>query len=189
MLTFYLGLLIAGAVLLLIPLLGPAGDAQLEDAEAGPQHDDGAEGGLAWLPFHSLRFWTFATTFGGLAGAVLTSVGVSTAGAAVAATVVGFLSGAGVCAGVTSLGRKSATGSYSEDDFIGAQGVVLLPLKAWGEAGRVRIRVARRDVDRPAITEDPRALAAGEGVVVWRVLTDGTVAVTTSETQVAHRVI
>lgn len=180
MLTLYLGLSLAGSVLLVVPLLG--GQEVEGDAAQPSGQREGASEGWAWLPWASLRFWSFALAFAGLTGSLLTLLGMGGAATAVAALGVGWVSGGGVTLLVARLHKTSADGTYTEDDYRGQCARVLLPIVPQSVAGRVRLRIAGRDVDRPAVSEDGRAIAIGDEVVVWRVLGDGTLVVTATET-------
>ncbi len=178
MLAAYLISAIVGGVLVTISIVagghghdagGHGGDLD----EHGVAHGDAdaAHGGLldalsSWLPFGSLRFWTFFVAFFGLTGTAMTVL--ATAGPvaiAVAATAVGYASGILLARTIRGLQRSSGDSSVAEADLVGATAQVLLPI-APGRTGKVRLHVKDRSVDLLAETEESPVIAAGEQVLV-----------------------
>src|SRR5689334_24747343 len=95
-------------------------------ADAGHGHA-GADLGLGWVPFTSLRFWVFLFTFGGGAGLALGWLGSSAVVGAVGALAIGWASGAFAVAAIRSLSRQSVSSDLRAADLVGATGTLVLP--------------------------------------------------------------
>lgn len=196
MLAVYLAVLILGGTLVVLSVLGAshggAGDfhadagAELHadadthvevhaggDAHAG--HHEGDHGANApWLPFLSLRFWTyfFATT--GAAGVLLTlAAGVREPMAAILSSA----TGAGVGLVVSYIFRwmrlSEVTSLAGVDDMLGKIGLVTVPIRE-SQPGRIRCTIKGEIIDFMALGEEPLALEPGAEVVIVGV--DGTTA-------------
>ena len=120
---------------------------------------------LGKLPFLSLRFWTWAATFFGLTGLVLSLTGTS----ATMALLLAVAAGAGIGWGasfVFSKLTKTEVGVLPEaSSHIGCEGRLLLPLPP-GQRSKVRLRVGGTDVDLVAESDGLQALQAGASVWV-----------------------
>jgi hypothetical protein len=169
---------------LLVGALVMGGDDTDADGDGDHDGDDGAESdGLldVWLPFASLRFWTFVFAFGGLTGTLLTWLDLAPAWAvALMSLVVGWISGAGVSWAIRRLRRDDVNSELRAGDFVGTSAKVLLPV-ARGRVGKVRFEMGGRSVDAIAQTEDDDELAPGGEVLVYEVREDGVVLVTREE--------
>ena len=123
-----------------------------------------------WLPFLSMRFWTFFLAFFGLTGVVLTGLALWTSQAAIlpASVVMGLISGYGVAAVMNHLRRTTTDSSIQEQDYLGASARVLLPI-AQGQPGKVRLQIRDQTVDLIAETEDPTPLALRQEVLVYAI--------------------
>ena len=132
----------------------------------------GAAGAL-WLPFFSTRFWTFFLAFFGLTGVVLS--GLHLAGAILTLTLavlVGLGTGTTAAYAIRRL-RSHAVGVVEGmQDFIGRDGVVLLPVSR-ERPGQIRIQAAGRDVDLLAFTDEVEPIAAHEKVLLIESREDG----------------
>jgi membrane protein implicated in regulation of membrane protease activity len=153
--------------------LHAGGDAEQSEAvvPADAAHALGAgtaEAAHAWLPFLSMRFWTFFLAFFGLTGTVLTGLALwsSQLFIAPAAVAMGLFSGYGVSYTFGRLRRETISSSLQEQDYIGATGRVLLPVSR-GEQGKVRLEIQGRIVDLIAETEDEQPLAVRQEVLVY----------------------
>jgi hypothetical protein len=203
MLYLYLGALAFGGLFLgaSVVMGGGHGDADHgggHDADhAGGAHDGGAHGhagsdpaegahdtpGL-WLPFLSLRFWTFAIAAFGLTGTLLTLGGFlpSTLVVALLSSGVGAGTGWGVAAAFRRLRSYSASSSVGLKDYVGASGRVLLPVGR-ASLGKVRLEIKDRTIDLPAVTEDgaEATFERGEEVMVTDFKDDHAVVTTPPE--------
>ena len=178
----YLGAVAFGLTLLVASLVmggkdtgdgagGGDGGGDADGHGAGDGHGDGGHAhagdiGLGWLPFTSLRFWTFLLTFGGGAGAALTWLGSSSVVAGVGALGVGWLSGSASVAIVRSLTRHSVSSELAAAALVGATATVVLPIGP-GKPGKVRVDVKGRTEDFVAnVVEDGGELATGAAVLI-----------------------
>ncbi len=134
------------------------------DADHGSDTDPHASG--PWLPFLSVRFWTFFCAFFGLTGLALTwldlAPGLITLATAVA---VGGVSGTGVSWLYRLLKSTQVDSSITNQDLQGGMGRVLLPVEK-ASPGSVRVSVKGYVKDLRAVTDDPRPIAMGEQVLV-----------------------
>jgi hypothetical protein len=172
--ALYLGSLAFGGLFLGASLFGGhdghgggshEGGGGHDAGHAGDTHDAPAQHG-AWLPFLSLRFWTFALAFFGLSGAALTAAG------AVAAALVPAVAGAvGVGAGygasrlLGGLARRPVGLLGPGSSHVGREGVLLLPVGP-GRRGKIRLTIGDVTTDFVAETEGSELLAAGATAIV-----------------------
>lgn len=201
MLTLYLiALMLGGTLVLATLILGGHGDGALEtdldldvdvdvdvaaevDSDAGADADSDAVGAadaiLSWLPVSSMRFWTFFLAFFGLTGSILTGFDMlsSSLGIGIIAGMVGYVSGFTVVRALRNLRATSTDSSVSEQDYLGATGVVMIGVHR-GALGKVRLALKGRDVELLAETEDELPLVAKQPVMVYAVTAEGHVLVT-----------
>jgi len=196
MLTLYLIALMVGGTLVMATLvLGDHGDADLAtdldvdvdvdvhvDVDAHADAVGAPDAVLSWLPFASLRFWTFFLAFFGLTGTVLAGLGLvgNAIAVAIIAVVVGYVSGFCVVKALRNLRETSADSSVSETDYLGATGIVMVSVGP-GHTGKVRLALKGRDVELLARTEDETTLAAKQPVMVYDVTDEGHVMVTANK--------
>jgi hypothetical protein len=104
------------------------------DAHAGHGGDDshahhvGGEGSAFLSTFASLRFWTFFFAFAGGTGTTLTLLGYGTVVTAVAAAVMGAVSGGFAAWAFRYLGSNQLSSSLSSEDWIGRTAKVVVPV-------------------------------------------------------------
>ena len=180
LLGIYLFSLALGGVLIGASVfLGDHNDADADadaDADVGDHDGDlgdhdteatasGGHGMDAWLPFFSLRFWTFALASFGLTGSLLYLVGIRSVFTLAISLPMGFAIGFAVASLFRYL-KKDAVGSLtSSRDLQGTDGRVLLAVGP-SKTGKIRIRVAGQDVDLPAITREATLLEPDSRVLV-----------------------
>ncbi len=180
MLSAYIVCLVAGGIVLAASMFGghdADGDVGGHGGDAGGHDGDGGhdtESHHEWmgkLPFFSLRFWTWAATFFGLTGLVLSLTGTAAALTLPLAITAGAGTGWGASYLIGKL-TKTTVGVLPEaTSHIGCEGKLLLPLEP-GQLGKVRLRVGGTDVDRVAESDAPEALPMG--AAVWVVGLRGT---------------
>ncbi|RME24549.1 MAG: hypothetical protein D6798_10985 [Deltaproteobacteria bacterium] len=164
-------------------------DAEADgDLHAGHDFDKafeaGQEAGGTWLPFLSLRFWTFAlATFGGT-GTLLDLLGFSDLIAFPVATVTGVGVGWVVAWFFHKLKSERVTGDTGLKGIRGSEGRLLLPVGP-DKPGKVRVVVDGQDVDLVARTGDGRRLEARQAVLIVDVA-DGVAEVTALTTRPPH---
>lgn len=180
MLTLYTILAIVGTGLALLAAFAGHGD---QDSSVGAGHDIDHAGDVAgdahheievkdvpfysWLPFFSLRFWTFFAASFGLIGLGLTNL------SGMKEPLVGILSGTigfAVGLGVSLLFRAAmnvvqSNSSASEQDLMGKEVDVLVAVRP-GAPGRIRAVVKGEILDVIAELEGHLPIEAGERAVV-----------------------
>ena len=184
MLAAYLITVIVGGVLVVLSI-ATGSDGHAVEHGGGPDagHGDPASDQsaavdvlLSWLPIGSLRFWTFFAAFFGLTGTAMTVLGAAgPVPTAIAAVAVGYASGLLLTRTIRRLRESPSDSSLAEADLVGATAQVLLAI-APGRAGKVRLHIKDRSIDRLAETEEP-AIAIGERVLVIAAPREGHVVV------------
>lgn len=125
-----------------------------------------------WLPFLSLRFWTYAlATFGliGWASEALTSTASPTV--LTVSIICGVVMGAVVATVMRYLMKTTFDSGARTADLLGVEGRVTVPVNP-GLDGKVRLTVKGDTIDFLALSNDDRILTAGEEVVVVAVEND-----------------
>lgn len=125
-----------------------------------------------WLPFLSLRFWTYLMGgFGGF-GLLLTLLGAAQEpNRVIASSIVGLIVGLGAAGLYRWMNRNQLNSSVSDNDFIGRPAKVLVaPID--GNPGKVRVEVKGDIIDMHAIPLEGHAFSTGDEVIVVSV--DGT---------------
>lgn len=163
MLLVYTVSAIVAGVLVLLALFGADHHVGSEIHVDGADHD--SETGH-WLPFFSLRFYTYFFAGFGTTGLLLhyfTKVD-STIMALIAAAV-GLGSGLGVSILVRLLRITEASGSASDKDVLGKEAQVLVAIRGTNP-GRIRCTVKGDIIDFLAISDSPDPIEVGTSVVV-----------------------
>lgn len=122
---------------------------------------------LFWLPFFSLKFWTFGSCFFGLTGMVLSRIpsGLSTVAIAAISAIMGIILGTLVALVLQHLRRHQANSLIRPNDLIGLPGVVEIPV-ARDRRGKIRVSVKGSNLDLIALTESDRSFDRGEKVYI-----------------------
>jgi membrane protein implicated in regulation of membrane protease activity len=184
MIGLYIFAAVIGGVLVALSALGVGHDAEAgvelhADGSMDAGGDTGDAGGDAadpstdqvggsdfWLALISLRFWTYFAAFFGLTGLALTWFsGWSAAPIAGAAVAVGLLSGGTITALSRWLSKSQASSAIETRDLIGAEGTVLVPVRAF-TPGKVRIELRGEAVDLTATADHAQELCRGTQVMV-----------------------
>lgn len=176
MLTFYIVAAIVGGLLVLVSVFSGAhsdhghefgGDHHFEAGHGADGHDHGAhDGDGPWIPFFSVRFWTyFAMTFG-LCGILLQLI-VKTPEptAAILSGTTGLIVGLLVAYGMRVLSRTDLDSSISPKDLLGKEAQVLVAIRP-GQLGRIRVASRGEVLDLLASSDDPNAMEAGSFAVI-----------------------
>ncbi len=128
-------------------------------------HEHGGEGGL-WIPFLSLRFWTYAIGTFGILGLLLTLFSdAAEPGVGMTSGVLGFVMGLVAAYGYRLAQRSQTSGGVSERDFLGVEGKVLVATKP-DHPGKVRVTVKDDIIDMLALSEGGKTIEVGEDIVV-----------------------
>ncbi len=132
-----------------------------------------------WLPFLSMRFWTFGAAGFGLVGSVLHPFAPWLVTLA-AACFTGSVAGLGAAWFFRQLKVNTVTASVGLKQFVGREARVLLPV-APGEIGKIVIDDPQGQLELTARTQDHAAIRRGARVLITDV-TDGTANVTSMPT-------
>lgn len=158
--------------------MASSADAELADepaTEGAPEPELGhhsahgsimADAAFSWLPITSLRFWTFAVAFFGIAGALLTWLAdTGTITTLVLAIAVGWITGV-IASWITRVvALREASSQVGDLDLQGATGVVVVGFSQ-GQLGKVRVEAKGRTFDVLAKTTDEAAVAPGTKVQI-----------------------
>jgi hypothetical protein len=177
MLPFYLGSLALGGVLIAASILlgGADGDADAGmDGEFDAEPDDLAvfkdpadamvDAGT-WLPFFSLRFWTFALAAFGASGILLDMLGVSGFLGAGVSMLLGGGIGTGAAWVFRQLQLTETSGNVQLLDVGGTEATVLLDVHR-DKLGKIRIIVDGQFVDLTAKTQCEALIPRGQKALV-----------------------
>jgi membrane protein implicated in regulation of membrane protease activity len=175
MLAVYTIATIVGGGLVLLSALGGLGHhASVDGGADGFDHShsgdsgDGAAGASHdfWIPFLSLRFWTyFAAAFGGM-GLALTFLKMSSEPVTgIVAAAVGVALGLTVSWIMRILPRVTMHNTVLSDDFVGKEARVLVAGEG-AQPGKIRVSIKGELIDILARREDGGTIATGETVVV-----------------------
>ncbi len=180
MLTAYIVTAILGGVLIVVSLFGGDHDHSVElDGDLGVEAGIDVAGGHSidtdfdvWLPFFSLRFWTYLCLAFGATGLLFTLLtDMHAVPVAVVASSVGLLMGFGVSVALRWLQKSQTSSAVSERELLGVEARVLVPLKT-GSSGKIRATLKGEMIDLLAITDEGQEIAAGEQVMIVDVEND-----------------
>lgn len=182
MFLFYLAAAILGGGLILAAALGGLGGHGDVDHSAevstdvsqdvgSPEgietaKDVGAAAGEFWLPFLSLRFWTYLLGgFGGF-GVILSLANVGGEPLRiVSSAIVGLIAGLGAAYAARWMQTNETDSSVHSGDLLGVAAKVLVSSRN-GEPAKVRMDVKGDLIDMLAVPLDGQSIEAGEEVVV-----------------------
>ncbi|MFH7241486.1 MAG: NfeD-like protein [Spirulina sp.] len=143
--------------------------ADVDDIDVGTQIDQTltALRSRWWLPLLSLRFWTFALCFFGLTGLLLTFITPDLPPwlTALIALGMGIFCGWVAAAVLRSLSRQPISSMVKPEALIGQVGQVEIPFDQ-ASRGKVALNLGDSTVSYFAITQEERAFAVGEAVLV-----------------------
>ena len=169
MIPVYVVTAVIGGMLVLYSVFG--GVEHGHDADHDTDHDsdhdhDSGGGHEVWIPFFSLRFWTYALTFFGITGLLLTQF--SDIGALMTAWAsggTGFVAGLGVAYLIHIAKKTEATSGADETDLMGTEGKVLVAIRD-GVPGKIRCNLKGELLDLVAMTDDGSELEVGNRAMV-----------------------
>jgi membrane protein implicated in regulation of membrane protease activity len=141
----------------------------IDDIDVGTQIDQTltALRSRWWLPLLSLRFWTFALCFFGLTGLLITVITPDLAPWLTALLAVGMGIFCGWIAAVVlrSLSRQPISSMVKPEALIGQVGQVEIPFDQ-ASRGKVKLVLGDSTVSYFAITQEERAFAVGDSILV-----------------------
>lgn len=166
LIVYILSAIVGGILVVASALMGGDHDSHFGDSDFD---DIGGHDGIhsdLYLPFLSLRFWTyFAACFGatGLLLTLLTSANVATT--AVLAVATGFVAGMATHLILRSMRNREADAGIREEHLVGKEGRVLVGVVP-GSAGKIRLEVKGEIVDLTAFTQEDLPLSPGDRALV-----------------------
>ena len=186
MLPIYVGSLALGGVLILASIvLGDTDTDAGTDLDAGGDLDINADADQdallvlkdpgdavsdvgIWLPFFSLRFWTFAAASFGGSGLLLHVLGVTGLLAALVSIFLGGLIGTGAAWVFRKLQLTESSGNVGLFDIQGAEATVMLSVGP-DKPGKVRVVVDEQHIDLPARTQSGQLIERGHTALVLQI--------------------
>ena len=135
------------------------------DKDFGKIDLEDVDGGL-WLPFLSLRFWTFGLGSYGMTGLLLHAL--ENSFAFPVALVTGISLGWIISYAFHRLKKSSVSSTTTLEQNSGQEGKVLIAVEK-GKIGKIRIKQGGQLVDIPAQTYDNDRIESGEQVLILRV--------------------
>ena len=187
MLPLYLGSLALGAVLIGASIVFGDADSDADfdaDIDAGDfsggldidaddllimkDPGDAIAGAGSWLPFLSLRFWTFALAAFGACGSLLHVMGVTGLVAILTSFIMGVSIGTGASWVFRQLQLTQVSGNVGMFDVQGKEATVLLAVSA-EKMGKVRVLLDGQMVDLPATTQADDTIERDEKALVVHV--------------------
>jgi len=144
-------------------------DHELETGhDLAPGHPTLQHGPDWWLPFFSLRFWVFFSTFFGLTGLILRGLhlagDVTTLGFAL---IMGLLTGGSAAYIIQWLKRSESGTVLGQQSFVGQEGRVSLPFNDQ-KKGKVRLIIAGQVRELIALNMEPDMLSNGDNVTILK---------------------
>jgi membrane protein implicated in regulation of membrane protease activity len=143
-------------------------DAEVALGHGGPLDADSdidADAEALWLPFLSMRFWTFGLASFGLSGTLLTLLSINAIISAAFAVMMGVSMGWLVAWTFRKLKKSSTGGQTSTAALRGEQATVLLSVGP-EKTGKIRLLIDNQNVDLLARTRDPGLIERNEKVLI-----------------------
>ncbi|MBE9157997.1 NfeD family protein [Nodosilinea sp. LEGE 06152] len=145
------------------------GDGSLNDIDFGTHLGEtfAALRNRWWLPFLSLRFWTFALCFFGLTGLLLTWAQPNLAGwlTTLLALLMGLFCGLVAALVLRSLARQPVSSLIRPEELTGQIATVEIPFDAHSR-GKVYLRLRDSTISFFAMTQEEREFQKGDAVLV-----------------------
>ena len=177
MMTAFVICALLGGILVLFGMLGhdhsPDVHADLHfDANADADGDSDVGSMFQWMPFLSLRFWSYGLVTFGLVGIVLTMlVHLTPAGVLTLAILSGLTCGSAVVFAVRALGRNMVSTGATVHDLTGAVGKATVAIR--GQVpGRVRCELKGEILDLVAVTSSDQVIEIGTPIIITAIEND-----------------
>ncbi len=154
-----------GVILALLAAFG--GDHEGEVDAGGDGHDDhNGHDWQVWVPFFSLRFWTYLLGAFGLTGLLLERLSaVPTASIPGFAVATGVVCGFGITMLVRLMRRAESNTNAGVKDMLGIEGQILVAVRP-GQLGKIRCRIKGDLLDLIAISDDGVTIETGQSAIV-----------------------
>ncbi|MEL6345896.1 MAG: hypothetical protein AAFV53_22485 [Myxococcota bacterium] len=121
-----------------------------------------------WLPFLSMRFWTFALGSFGLTGALLTLLQVGEPLSGITSGLLGLFIGYSIAYMFRLLKKNTISQETGTAQLQGTEGTVLLSIGP-EKRGKIRVQIGERRVDLMAVTRDARLIERNEKILIVNV--------------------
>ncbi len=120
-----------------------------------------------WLPFLTVKFWTFGSCFFGLTGIVLSKFTPEMSQLAIASisVLIGSFCGTSMVWVLRNLRRHQADSLIRTNDLIGLSGKVLIPFDSQSK-GKVQLNVKGSTLNLVAFTDEAKGFNKGDRVLV-----------------------
>lgn len=143
-----------------------SGEASSDGIDHGGDHGGGAFHEHLWLPFISIRFWTYFAFVFGATGLLLSLfrasfeplIAIMSAGSALG---VGLL----VAYLMRWIRANESDSTARLNDVLGLVGKVTVPIRE-GQMGRIRVNVKGDEIDYLALADRPGTFEEGEEIIV-----------------------
>ena len=168
MLVVYILSALAGGILVAASALLGGGDHDTHFGDTDFQGIDGHDGvhSDVYLPFLSLRFWTYFAACFGITGWLLTAfTSTGPTMVAIIAAATGFIAGFATHVVMRLFKQGEADSGILVEHLVGKEGRVLVGISD-GHEGKIRIEVKGELVDILAFTEEDVQLKPGDSALV-----------------------
>lgn len=120
-----------------------------------------------WLPFLTIKFWTFGSCFFGLTGIVLSKFNPEMSPGAIAliSLVIGSFCGTSMVWVLRNLRRHQADSLIRANDLIGLSGKVSIPFDSQSK-GKVQLTLKGSNLDLVAFTDEEKGFNKGDRVLI-----------------------
>ena len=119
-----------------------------------------------WLPFLSIKFWTFGSCFFGLTGIVLSLfTQMSDWPIAQISVAIGIFCGTSIVWVLRNLRRHQANSLIQLNDLMGVAGKVTIPFDSQSK-GKVQLSLKGSTIDLVAFTDEQKAFNKGDRVLI-----------------------
>lgn len=165
--------IVAGALILLSAFLGHSeGGADIgHDADHDVSHDHGFDHG-GWLPFLSIRFWTYALATFGIVGLLFTIFDLASATATLITAIgVGLGMGFAVSALIRLIRNVTAGDGTNDAELLGMPAKLLVPIKE-NQPGKIRTTIRGELIDMLAFSDGGNPIDTGEEVIILAIEND-----------------
>ena len=179
MLSIYLSALVFGGILILFSIvLGGDSDKSIEadkdfdfgdaDVDADADADGSMHGDVdsTWLPFLSMRFWTFGLASFGMTGSILQSIDEESVLTLPVSIVLGITIGWITAYIFNRLKKERVSGETNSKTLVSEEALVILPIKA-DAMGKIRVNRGGENVD--IFARSTEYIDRGESVLVVHV--------------------
>ena len=165
---------LVGGILVIFGMLGHSHSADVHaDIQLGDHPDTGFLSNVAaWMPFLSLRFWSYGLFAFGLVGIVLSVLlRLTPAGVFTFAILAGLTCGSAVVFALRALGKNMVSTGATINDLMGAVGKVTVAIRG-KVPGRIRCELKGEILDLVAVTSGDQTLEVGTSVIVTAIEND-----------------